>query len=171
MSHSYFRCCCWHIVFTALYSDSQQIVLRSSSETLTAKTQEEEILVSVLLSQNCFPPHGTWQPNSHTDSPDPSILVGRPVRMSPNRPEWQALRIRLYLFDCSQSMENTDLHCQSLALPVEIVSALVTLSDRGKFSCFVCGCFSKSGIHFKGEMSYVKFKVSILGSVLVKLWN
>lgn len=56
MSHSYFRCCCWHIVFTALYSDSQQIVLRSSSETLTAKTQEEEILVSVLLSQNCFPP-------------------------------------------------------------------------------------------------------------------
>lgn len=31
-------------------------LLRSSSETLTAKTQEEEILVSVLLSQNCFPP-------------------------------------------------------------------------------------------------------------------
>lgn len=87
MSHSYFRCYCWHIVFTALYSDSQQIVLRSSSETLTAKAQEEEILVSVLLSQNCFPPHCTWQPNSHTDSPDPSILVGWPVRLSPNRPE------------------------------------------------------------------------------------
>lgn len=86
-------------------------------------------------------PHGTWQPNSHTDSPDPSILVGRPVRLSPNQPEWQTLRIRLYLFDCSRSMENNDLHCQSLTLPVEIVSALVTLSDRGRFSCLVCGCF------------------------------
>lgn len=112
-SHRHLRCCCCNNglhLSTYWQSAHWASVVKHWQE----KGKRKKYLWLRALEPTLIPPWHLATEGSLTDSPDPSILVGWPVRLNPNQAEWQAPRISLYLLDCTQSMENTDLHCQSL---------------------------------------------------------
>lgn len=138
-------------MFTALNADSQQVVLHSSSKTLTARTQEEEIFVCLCTWANInFPPMalGNWNLPHWLTRFFHSCGVASEIEPTSGwvtDTKYQAISVY-----CSQSSENSDVHCQSLARPGEIVLVLVTLSDRARSSYLVCGCFCQEWNKFQG---------------------